>query len=326
MDPMNSRRHFLKVLGASALLPLPTFAAGGARKIRIGLIADIHKDLVPDADERLKTFVDTMTREKADAILQLGDFCQPKPANRPFYEIFNAFAGEKYHVIGNHDMDGGFKREQVVEYFGMKGRYYSFDLGSFHFIVLDGNDRPEGWKGGYPHYVAADQVGWLKQDLEKTQLNTFVFSHQSLERPDCIDNQEEIRAVLEAAKTPDGRRKVAGCFNGHWHIDHDRVINGIPYVHVNSASYYYLERKWKKGKVDPAIPKEFDLFANSAGYTKPLFTVLEIDPVAGKFSMRGMNSEWLGPSPQELGYKSDEVENDWLRPEITAVEKPFGSS
>lgn len=320
---MNTRRQFLKTaLAVSATYPLPLLAAGSsAKKIRIGIITDIHKDLVPDADERLKAFMAAMDQVKPDAIMQLGDFCQPRPANRAFTDIFNAFAGPKYHVLGNHDMDGGFKREQAMEFWGMKARYYSYNLGGFHFIVLDGNDRPEGWKSGYPHYLAADQVEWLKQDLEKTQLSTFIFSHQSLERPMCIDNQEAVRAILEAAKMPDGKRKVAACFNGHWHIDHERVINGIPYVHVNSASYYYLERKWKNGKVDPAIPKNFDLWANSAGYTKPLFTVLEIDPAAGKFSMRGMKAEWLGPSPQELNYKSSEVENDWLKPAITEVKE-----
>ena len=43
----------------------------------------------------------------------------------------------------------------------------------------------------------------------------------------CIDNQAEIRAILEAARTKDGKRKVAACFNGHWHLDHQRTINEI---------------------------------------------------------------------------------------------------
>ncbi|MGC4016287.1 MAG: metallophosphoesterase [Luteolibacter sp.] len=320
---MNTRRQFLKTaLVVSATYPLPLLAAGSsAKKIRIGMITDIHKDLVPDADERLKAFMAAMDQMKPDAIMQLGDFCQPKPANRAFTDIFNAFTGPKYHVLGNHDMDGGFKREQTMAFWGMQARYYSFDLGGFHFIVLDGNDRPAGWKGGYPHYLADDQVAWLKEDLEKTKLSTFIFSHQSFERPMCIDNQEAVRAILEAAKTPDGKRKVAACFNGHWHIDHERVINSIPYIHVNSASYYYMGGNWKKGKADPELAKTFPLYAYNAGYKKPIFTLLEIDPAAGTFVMRGMKGEWDGPSPQELGYKSDEVENDWLKPSITEVKE-----
>jgi UDP-2,3-diacylglucosamine pyrophosphatase LpxH len=322
---MKTRRQFLSTSVAfSVPWSLPLLAADGAsRKVRIGLIADVHKDLVPDADDRLKAFLAAMDEAKADAVLQLGDFCQPLAANREFADWFNSFTGAKYHVLGNHDMDGGFKREQTMAFYGMPARYYSFDLGACHFIVLDANDRPPGWKGGYPAFIAADQVAWLRRDLEKTKLNTFIFSHQSLERPSCIANQEEVRAVLEAARMPDGKRKVAACFNGHWHIDHSRVINGIPYIHVNSASYYYMLPKWKKDRVDPELAKKASIFAYSAGYARPLFTLLEIDPAGGSFSMRGMKSEWLGPSPQELGYSSADVENDWLRPEITRLELPI---
>lgn len=325
---MSTRRHFLKTaLVVSTCYPLPLPAAGDrAKNIRIGMIADIHKDLVPDADERLQAFMETMNKEKPDAVMQLGDFCQPRPGNRAFADLFNSFAGRKIHVIGNHDMDGGFSREQVTAFWGSKDRYYSFDLGGCHFIVLDANDKPAGWKGGYPHYIGADQVEWLKLDLKKTRLNTFVFSHQSLERPTCIDNQNTVRAVLEAARMHDGKRKVAACFNGHWHIDHKRVINGIPYIHVNSASYYYMPSNWKGKNVDPILARKAPLFASSAGYMKPLFTILEIDLAAGKFSMRGMKSEWLGASPQELNYNSTEVQNEWLRAEITPVHETFGKA
>lgn len=318
---MNTRRQFLKTatLAATASYSLPLWAAPGAKKIRIGLITDIHKDVIHDADERLQVFLDAMKREKVDAIMQLGDFCQPKPANRAFADLFNAFEGPKYHMLGNHDMDGGFKREQAVAFYGMPSRYYSFDLGGFHFVMLDANDRPQGWKGGYPHYLAPDQVAWLKEDLEKTKLNTFVFSHQSLERPTCIDNQEEVRALLEAAKMPDGKRKVAGCLNGHWHIDHKRVIHDIPYIHVNSASYYWLGDKYKRERLEPELAKKFPWVASTAPYTKCLYTILEIDPVAGRFTLTASKAKWMGPSPQKLDYKSPEVENDWLRPEISAV-------
>lgn len=316
---MPSRRDFLKTtLAASATFPLPLSAAEAApRQLRIGLITDVHKDLVPDADERLKAFVDAMTAEKADALIELGDFCQPRPSNRAFADIFNRFSGPKFHVIGNHEMDGGFTRDQVVAFHGMPGRFYSFDLGGFHFIVLDGNDRPEGWKSGYPHFIAADQVDWLKQDLEKTPLPVFVLSHQSLERPACIDNQQEIRALLASARLPDGRRKVAAAINGHWHIDHHRVIDGVPYLHLNSASYYWLGSNYKRDVLAPDLAARFPVIASTALYSKPLFTVLEIDPAAGFFSIRASDAEWTGPSPEERGYRSDEVDKAWVRPAIS---------
>lgn len=323
---MNSRRRFLKTLAATSLLPLPVFGAEPGKKFRIGIITDVHKDIIHDADERLKSFIDAMAAEKVDAVMQMGDFCTPKPANKGFVEIFNSFPGPKFHVLGNHDTDGGFKREQAVAFWGMKERFYSFDLGGFHFIVLDSNDRPVDFKGGYPSHLAEDQIEWLKADLEKTKLNTFVFSHHSLEVPVCIDNQEKIRAVLEAAKAPDGTRKVAACFNGHWHIDHSRAINGIPYHHVNSASYYWLGDKYKHESLSPELSKKFPVVALTAPYTKPLFTVLEIDGEARKFSLRGAKSAWLGTSPAELGYVSTAIDVATVRPEITAAVEGFGGA
>jgi len=313
---MPTRRRFLQSIAATAALPLPMSAADGGKKLRIGLITDIHKDIIPDADERLKTFVDAMNEEKVDAVMQLGDFCIPNPANLGFLEIFNGFQGPKYHLLGNHEMDEDFTREQAVAYFGMKSRYYSFDLGGCHFVVLDSNDEPEGWKGGYPAFIAKDQVEWLAADLAKTELNTFVFTHQSLEIPVCIDNQEEVRRVIREAKTADGKAKVAGCFNGHWHIDRWRRIDGIPYVHVNSASYYWMGGAYRRERLEPELAKKFPHLASTAPYQGPLFAVLEIDPAAGSFRMQGMKSEWQAPTPQDVGYQNANVEADWIRPEI----------
>lgn len=321
---MQNRRHFLKALAATSLLPLPVLGAEKGKTLRIGIITDVHKDIIHDADERLKAFVEAMTAEKVDGIMQMGDFCTPKPANKDFVDIFNAFDGPKFHVLGNHDTDGGFKREQTMAFWGMKERHYSFDLGGFHFIVLDSNDRPADFKGGYPSHIADDQIEWLNADLEKTTLNTFVISHQSLEVPVCITSQEKVRAVLEAAKTSDGGRKVAACLNGHWHIDHSRVINGIPYHHVNSASYYWLGDKYKHESLPPELSKRFPTVAYTAPYTKPLFTVLEIDGAGRKFSLRGMKSSWLGSSPGDLGFTSTAIDVATVRPEITAASESFG--
>jgi 3',5'-cyclic-AMP phosphodiesterase len=317
-----TRRFFLRAFAASAL-PLPLQAAPSAKPLRIGLIADIHKDVIHDADERLRAFVAATKKQNADALLQLGDFCIPKPANQGFLEIFNSFNGPRFHVIGNHDTDGGYTREQTVAFWGMKSRYYSFDLGGFHFIVLDSNDKPKDWKGGYPSFIEAKQVDWLREDLAATSLNTFVFSHQSLERPACIDNQKEVRAILEGAVDENGKRKVAACFNGHWHLDHHRVINGIPYIHINSASYYWVGGKYSQERLPPGLAKQFPWVKSTIPYTKPLFTTLYIDPAAGTFQLTPCKSAWMGPGPDEINYSSQSVERKWIQPHISALELDF---
>lgn len=325
---MPDRRRFLRSLAATSAalsFPLPLRAAGtGAAKLRIGLITDVHKDVIHDADARLQAFVDAMSRERVDAIMQLGDFCIPKPENRAFLSIFESFKGPRFHVLGNHDMDEGHSREQAVAFLGMKSRHHSFDLGGFHFIVLDANDKPPGWKSGYPAFIAADQVAWLREDLEKTTLNTFILSHQSLERPACIDNQEEIRAILRAARMPSGEPKVAACLNGHWHIDHHRLIDGIPYIHLNSASYFWLGAKFKHDRLPTDLAKRFPLVSVTAPYKDPLFTVLEIDAENRRFSLRACASEWVGPSPRALGHQTAPGEESTVSPSISAMGGTIG--
>lgn len=302
------------------MFPLPVVMAGETRKkIRIGVISDVHKDIMPNADDRLRAFIETMNTEKVDAVIQLGDFCQPLEANKDFLGIFNSFRGPRYHVLGNHDMDGNATRQQTVAFWGMKERYYSFDLGGCHFVVLDSNDKPEGWQGGYSSFIADDQIAWLKEDLAATDLNTFIFSHHSLERPTCITSQEKVRKVLEESKTNAGGRKVAGCFNGHWHIDHHRIIEEIPYVHINSASYFWMGSDYKHERLPEDLAAKYPLLALTAPYQGPLFTILEIDPASGRFTIASRESEWEKPSPADLGFQKDGLDPDWVRPAIREV-------
>ncbi len=51
---------------------------------------------------------------------------------------WNRFSGPKYHVIGNHDMDVCDK-QTIMAMWGMETRYYSFDTGEYHFVVMDRN-------------------------------------------------------------------------------------------------------------------------------------------------------------------------------------------
>jgi len=73
----------------------------------------------------------------------------------------------------------------------------------------------------------------------------------------CIDNQERIRAVLDVAGAAERRPQVPACFNGRWHIDHVRVIRGIPYHHINSASYYWLGDKFCHERLPSELANPF---------------------------------------------------------------------
>jgi hypothetical protein len=63
-----TRRDILEMAGVGAgslLMPSilrPCFAGPGKRRreVRFGICADVHKDVIHDADKRLRIFIDTM--------------------------------------------------------------------------------------------------------------------------------------------------------------------------------------------------------------------------------------------------------------------------
>ena len=225
--PINRRTALKQFSFAGASTILSTWPAwpdnlnSKKKSLRFGIIADVHKDIMHDADERLEVFIKHMAEAKVDFIVQMGDFCVPKEANQPFLDIWNSFKGERFHVLGNHDTDGGYQRDETVRWWKMPARYYSFNHSGVHFIVLDGNDRPQDHTSGYPRFIADDQLEWLRHDLASAQQPTIVLVHQSLERPNKggVQNGDAVRAILEQANDKAGRRKVVACFSGHHHRD-----------------------------------------------------------------------------------------------------------
>ena len=151
------RRNFIKScsIGSAALvLPLQVDAQKNQRRkaLKFSICADVHKDVMHDADARLKAFISEASSKDFDFIIQLGDFCRPYDYNLDFLAIWNSYPGKKYHVLGNHDTDGGFTREQVVKYWKAIGKYYAFDCNGYHFVVLDGNE----------HDPSADRPQWIR--------------------------------------------------------------------------------------------------------------------------------------------------------------------
>lgn len=304
-----------------------------AAPVRFGIIADVHKDVMHDADERLTQFIDRMQEVKPDFILQLGDFCTPVPQNRQFLAIWDRFSGPRHHVLGNHDMDGdpskgpdkkyNFTREETMTYWGMPARYYSFDLGGVHFVILDGND-PGPEQEPYYHYLGDEQLAWLERDLEATSLPTFLFCHQGLERSAGVANQKIARRLLENANHKAGGGKVIACFSGHHHRDYIRPIGGILYTKINSMSYYFLGRRFAHLRYSEEVDRKHPTIKHTAPYRDPLYALVTIDPQKGILEIIGTRSEFVGPSPWELGASREALEARSLVPQISDWRVPFG--
>lgn len=314
------RRDFLtQSFAAGAFISLPlslsAFNLNGKNKtVSIGVVADVHQDIIHDGPSRLQFFIDDMKKRNPNFIIQLGDFALPRKRNQSFLNIWNTFQGSKYHVLGNHDMrDLGFTREQTMAWWQMEKRYYSFDNGGLHFIVLDGNDKnPKPWTG-YDRYIGEEQQTWLKKDLKETKKPTIVFCHQSLESKGGIHNREAIRTILENAKISSHQSKVIACFSGHHHVDYIKKINTIPYIQINSMSYKWVGSKYQHQRFAPHIEHTFPNLKNTCPYRTPLYTMLTINTETGTLHIEGRETQFIPPTPHDLNMPNA----DSMRPTIT---------
>jgi len=254
-----------------------------------------------DADIRLGSFIHSMIAHQPDFIIQLGDFCQPVAKNREFLNIWNSYPGHRYHVLGNHDMDGGFTRDSAVSYLGSAGRYYSFDRGGFHFVVLDCNEvNPSpGRPPGYARYVGKEQQEWLRGDLKKAGLPTVVFSHQPVRTG--IDNPDEIMNILVESGKANPAGRVIACFNGHDHANQAKQVSNIWFIQVNSMSYDWLGDEYKHVSYPDSIHTRYPYIQYTAPYRDPLWGLVTIW-TDGRIRLSGRQSDWVGPSPSELGH------------------------
>jgi calcineurin-like phosphoesterase family protein len=301
------------------LILIPSRSGGednsGKKSVRFGICTDVHKDIMFDADERLTVFIKAASTSGLDFIIQLGDFCRPYEYNLGFLKIWNEFPGEKHHVLGNHETDGGFTREESIKFLGSPAKYYSFDKNGYHFIVLDGNElNPSPDKGqGYPRYIGEEQRNWLMNDLKSTKNHVIIFSHQSLEG-EGIENREQIRKILENENTSAGYKKVIACFSGHHHTDYATAINGINYIQINSMSYSWVGEKYEKIRYSNEIDAKFPWIKYTIPYKDPLYAFVEIKK--DDLTITGTESTFVGPGPDELGIP-ERPDNDKIIPVIS---------
>lgn len=315
MKIVNSLFVIVFCLGISASLSAKKYDS-----VRIGICSDVHLPTMHDSEYRITKFIDSMKIAKPDFIIELGDFGTPEKKYASLFDIWNSFPGDKYHVIGNHEMDGGTSRDQALEHLKIPKSYYSFDKNGFHFIVLDGNDKKSPDAKGYKQFIGSEQVSWLKNELAKTEYPVVIFSHQGLahyvsaDEEYGVENYKQMQEILEAHNAKNPHHKVVGCFNGHTHYDYAENINGIWYITITSMSYHWLGEKYEQIRYSDEVDKNFKWIKYTAPFKEPLFTVVEIS-TKGFIKIEGKKSEWVGQTPWELGYP--ESLKKYMRPAIS---------
>ena len=253
-----TRRDFLTV-GSITVLCFATSTLGCAEKIMngnynfsFGIITDLHyaeKEMqinryYRESDEKLRECIETFNSLQPDFIIELGDFVDSgdRDTELGYFQtintIFKEFDGDRYYVIGNHDLST-FSKEEFIRFSGSSDTHFSFDHEDCHFVVLDANFKRDGsdYNAGnfdwMETFIPESQLKWLKNDFEQAkEKQTIVFVHQNLNdenSPYGVKNAPEVRKILESAGN------VLAVFQGHDHSGGYAVINGIHYVTFRAA-------------------------------------------------------------------------------------------
>lgn len=223
-----------------------------AQELTFGMFTDVHYADIPERGTRIyrqsldkvNQCIDTMNRRKAGFLIELGDFKDmPVPPDKKatlsylqtIETAFSRFTGERYHVLGNHDVDCISKEDffTIARNSGTNERNsrYSFEKGGYHFIVLDAcfdslgisyNNGKFDWRDAN---VPPGEMAWLESDLASTKLPVILFVHQLLygSSDATVRNAPAVRAILEKS------RQVLCVFQGHEHSGGYEKINGIHY-------------------------------------------------------------------------------------------------
>ncbi|MGN6494224.1 MAG: metallophosphoesterase family protein [Agriterribacter sp.] len=262
---MIQRRKFLKAFATTAAGSLfysnvfPLCAGGTDNPVTFGIISDLHHLQFKNREEqRLQKFMEEVQQVSPDFIVQCGDFCRPEQSEGVMRE-WNRFGGPKYHVLGNHDMDVCDK-PTIMRLWGMEKRYYSFDNGGYHFVVMDRNFlkkddnslvdyNTSNWSpyaGPFRSFTDEAQLEWLKKDLSANKKPAIIFMHQPVFLSDYFNelgNADDILDIFDdinfAAGQHNSNGKVVAVFMGHDHDDRYGVRNNVHYFIINSATYVY---------------------------------------------------------------------------------------
>ena len=170
-------------------------------------IDQVTRGFITDVNQHYKTLGD-----KPLYALTLGDMTtdsrwyKRKFALPEYLEFMRKnFPVTTWHSMGNHDNDikGGSDIDACKAFRDVIGpHYYSFNIGSFHFVVLDDivYDMPLTDEGrvakvtGYKTFVDQVQLSWLRNDLKNvpTENSVVLVAHAPLYRITGLENGDVV--------------------------------------------------------------------------------------------------------------------------------------
>jgi predicted phosphohydrolase len=208
-----------------------------AKPLKIAVVTDVHigaalprpcTRLPERARSLLKYVVSRINTEmRPDFVVQLGNLIEAEDAETDEenystgLEVLSELQMPCYHVVGNHEQMH-LSLKQLASMVNYPKFYYSFDSGTFHFVVLFGQSSD-----GEAVVFDDAQKKWLEGDLAAAEKPVVVFTHLPLHQDDD-EQQRIIRGILAASG------KVRAVINGHLHKNELVDIAGICYVSIQS--------------------------------------------------------------------------------------------
>jgi len=270
-----TRREFLaNVAAASATSAFGASALSEDPLVRFGLFTDLHyanKNMADGGGVAGKVYyreglsaisaaIGKLNPKGLDFMIELGDFKDTNvsgasgKANALTYLVeaeaeYAKFSGDRYHVLGNHDMDSLTKAEFLshVTNAGQASALanYTFVKNGVRFVVLDTNYLSESDDSNYsegnwagheltPH-LNVSQLTWLGDTLAESEQPCIVCSHHRLDSYATsghnIVNYEKVVKIF--AQTG----KVRAVLNGHQHSGGINNAFGVFHYNFRSAAW-----------------------------------------------------------------------------------------
>ena len=256
--------------------------------MKFSVFADLHHYpgvFMGGTDEDLAFIQKRAEDEHCAFIIHAGDFSHGPTLVPDYVENYNNFHIPSYHCLGNHDSDHTPYDETLRRYRMPDGHYY-FDNSGYRFIICDPNyyyvngkyihyDMGNYYKfGAYRDFMPPEQLDWLRKTIDTAPGPCILFSHASFERPDGVQNRAEVQKIINEAnqKKP---HSVLMCINGHHHRDYLRILDGVCYFDLNSASYDWVEKK--HDNYPKELCEEISLLSNTVVYNDPIHAIITLE-------------------------------------------------
>ena len=118
-----------------------------------------------------------------------------------------------------------------------------------------------------------------------------------------LKNDAQTRGIFEEGNKRVGFKKVFACNNSHTHIDQNQEINEIHYIQINSASHMWLGGDYiLTGRYSESLDNYYPYIRYTAPYKDSIYAFVEITDK--DIIIEGKLSEFAGPHPKDMGYKS----------------------